>query len=60
MGDVQEMLSASLEILSNRPRRRNMGEAARERAIQHFRPEVVLPRYLEVYEKTLNLAPPRN
>jgi N-acetyl-alpha-D-glucosaminyl L-malate synthase BshA len=60
MGEVQGMLSASLEILSNRPRRRNMGEAARERAIQHFRPEVVLPRYLEVYEKTLNLAPPRN
>jgi N-acetyl-alpha-D-glucosaminyl L-malate synthase BshA len=60
MGDVQGMLEASLEILSNRPRRRSMGEAARERAIQHFRPEVVLPRYLEVYEKTLDLVPTRN
>lgn len=54
MGDLQGMLEASLEILTSRTRRRNMGEAARERAIEHFRPEVVLPKYLEVYEKTLN------
>ncbi len=56
MGDVQGMLEAALEILSNRTRRRSMGEAARERATQRFRPEVVLPRYLEVYERTLELA----
>lgn len=55
MGDVAGMLEASLEVLQNRPRRRNMGEAARERAIEHFRPEVVLPKYLEVYERTLGL-----
>lgn len=54
MGDIQGMLEASLEILKSRTRRRNMGEAARHRAIEHFRPEVVLPKYLEVYEKTLN------
>lgn len=60
MGDVQGMLEASLEILSNRPRRRNMGEAARERAIQRFRPEVILPKYLEVYEKTLDLQVARD
>jgi len=53
MGDVQGMLEASLEILANRTRRRNMGEAARAWAIERFRPEVVLPKYLEVYEKTL-------
>ncbi|MCS7058849.1 MAG: N-acetyl-alpha-D-glucosaminyl L-malate synthase BshA [Meiothermus sp.] len=53
VGDIQAMLEASLEILQSRTRRRNMGEAARERAVAHFRPEVVLPRYLEVYEKTL-------
>ncbi|RIH90021.1 N-acetyl-alpha-D-glucosaminyl L-malate synthase [Meiothermus luteus] len=56
VGDIQAMLEASLEILQSRTRRRNMGEAARERAITHFRPEVVLPRYLEVYEKTLEGA----
>ncbi|GIW29592.1 MAG: N-acetyl-alpha-D-glucosaminyl L-malate synthase BshA [Meiothermus sp.] len=54
MGDIPAMLEASLEILTSRTRRRAMGEAARARAIEHFRPEVVLPRYLEVYEKTLN------
>ncbi|AWR87548.1 N-acetyl-alpha-D-glucosaminyl L-malate synthase BshA [Meiothermus taiwanensis] len=53
MGDIPAMLEASLEILTNRARRRAMGEAARARAIEHFRPEVVLPRYLEVYERTL-------
>lgn len=54
MGDIQGMLEASLEILKSRTRRRSMGEAARHRAIERFRPEVVLPKYLEVYEKTLN------
>ncbi|WP_036271052.1 N-acetyl-alpha-D-glucosaminyl L-malate synthase BshA [Meiothermus rufus] len=56
VGDVAGMLSASLEILTSRTRRRRMGQAARERAIRHFRPEVIVPRYLEVYEKTLALA----
>ncbi|MGK0619913.1 N-acetyl-alpha-D-glucosaminyl L-malate synthase BshA [Meiothermus cerbereus] len=56
MGDIPGMLEASLEILTNRTRRRNMGEAARARAIERFRPEVVLPHYLEVYEKTLEGA----
>lgn len=56
LGNVDAMLEASLEILQNPYRRRQMGEAARERAIHDFRPEVVLPKYLEVYEKTLDLA----
>ncbi|MCS7069160.1 MAG: N-acetyl-alpha-D-glucosaminyl L-malate synthase BshA [Meiothermus sp.] len=60
MGDVQGMLEASLEILTSRTRRRNMGEAARARAIERFRPEVVLPKYLEVYEKTLDWQAVRN
>ncbi|MDX2005643.1 MAG: N-acetyl-alpha-D-glucosaminyl L-malate synthase BshA [Meiothermus sp.] len=54
VGDIPEMLESSLEILKNRTTRRRMGEAARQRAVEHFRPEVVLPRYLEVYEKALD------
>jgi L-malate glycosyltransferase len=53
VGGIPEMLEASLEILKNRLTRRRMGEAARERATTHFRPEVVLPKYLEVYEGAL-------
>jgi N-acetyl-alpha-D-glucosaminyl L-malate synthase BshA len=56
VGDIGGMLQASLEILQDPYRRRRMGEAARGRAIQHFRPEVVLPKYLQVYEKVLELA----
>ncbi|MER3553827.1 MAG: N-acetyl-alpha-D-glucosaminyl L-malate synthase BshA [Meiothermus sp.] len=56
IGDVTGMTQAALEILQNATRRRNMGDAARERAIHHFRPEVILPKYLQVYEKTLELA----
>ncbi|RDI95644.1 N-acetyl-alpha-D-glucosaminyl L-malate synthase BshA [Meiothermus sp. QL-1] len=56
VGDIQGMLEASLEILTSRTRRRSMGELARERAVSHFRPEVVLPKYLEVYERTLELT----
>ncbi|MCV4776899.1 hypothetical protein OFM21_29425, partial [Escherichia coli] len=53
IGDVAGMTEATLEILNNAYRRRQMGEAARDRAIQSFRPEVILPKYLEVYERTL-------
>jgi len=56
VGDIGGMLQASLEILQDPYRRRQMGEAARGRAIQHFRPEVVLPKYLKVYESVLELA----
>jgi L-malate glycosyltransferase len=35
---------------------RPLGEAARSRAIEHFRPEVILPHYLEAYEKALKPA----
>ncbi len=56
IGDVAGMTEATLEILNNAYRRRQMGEAARDRATKHFRPEVILPQYLEVYEKTLDLA----
>ena len=54
LGDISGMLEASLEILKNRTVRRRMGETARARAVEFFRPEVVLPKYLEVYEKTLD------
>lgn len=54
LGNIEAMLEASLEILQNPYRRRQMGEAARERAIHDFRPEVILPQYLQVYERTLD------
>jgi len=57
IGDIAGMTEATLEILNNAYRRRQMGEAARERAIQSFRPEVILPKYLKVYERTLEGNP---
>jgi L-malate glycosyltransferase len=51
VGDVTAMTQGVLEAMA---RRNELGTAARERAVEQFRPGVVLPRYLEVYQKALD------
>lgn len=53
VGDTQAMTQAILQILDNPARRKQMGEAARMQAIESFRPEQILPQYLEVYQSVL-------
>lgn len=54
VGDVDGMARASLEVLSSVERRLEMGERSRIRAIRQFRPGVILPRYIDVYNEVLN------
>lgn len=53
VGDVAGMAEASLEVLCNPDRRQDIGERARIRAIRHFRPGVILPGYVDVYNRVL-------
>lgn len=53
VGHTEAMAEAVLGILADPRRRAEMGRAARERAVQSFRPEHILPRYLEVYQSAL-------
>lgn len=53
VGHTEAMAEAVLGILADPARRAEMGRAARERAVRHFRPEHILPRYLEVYQSVL-------
>lgn len=53
VGHTEAMAEAVLGLLADSQRKADMGRAARERAVQHFRPEHILPRYLEVYQSVL-------
>ncbi len=50
VGDVEGMSQAAITALENLP---TMRKAARERAVREFHPDVILPKYIEVYERTL-------
>ena len=53
VGDVEGMAGRALEILSDRARRRKMGERAREIAIERFSAERVIPMYVDFYDEVL-------
>ncbi len=53
VGDVEGMIAASLEVLSTPERRAEIGERSRIRAIRNFRPGVILPGYIDVYNEVL-------
>ncbi len=57
VSDVPGMVQAALQILEDPARQRQMRQAAREWAMQQFRPESVLPRYLEIYQSVLEGHP---
>lgn len=54
VGNVDAMADYALEILSDEPRLEAMGKRAREKALSKFHPQMVVPRYEQLYEKVLN------
>jgi L-malate glycosyltransferase len=52
VGDVQAMTEAALQALEP-DRHASMSAKARERAVKDFHPDVILPGYIDVYERTL-------
>jgi glycosyltransferase involved in cell wall biosynthesis len=53
VGDVDKMASDAVRLLANEDLRRKMGRQARESAIGRYRTDVVIPQYIEFYEKVI-------
>lgn len=53
LGDVYAMAEAAIEILSDKDKRREMGRAARRRAIEKFEAGIIVPRYEALYREMI-------
>lgn len=54
IGDVDRMAKYAVELLTNEKRYNNFSKNARNRAVNHFEKKLILPKYVEYYEKILN------
>ena len=54
VGDVKKMATDAARLLSDEKGRRTMGKRARESAVTRYRTDVVIPMYIEFYEKVLS------
>ncbi len=53
VGDVDKMANDAARLLADDEFRHKMGARARESAISRYRTDLIIPRYLEFYEKVL-------
>ncbi len=54
IGDIDRMAKYAIELFTNEKRYNNFSKNARERAVKNFDKKLVLPKYVEYYEKILN------
>ena len=53
VGDVEKMADDAARLLAKEELRRDMGRRARESAISRYRTDLVIPKYIEFYERVL-------
>ncbi|MFN2515732.1 MAG: N-acetyl-alpha-D-glucosaminyl L-malate synthase BshA [Pyrinomonadaceae bacterium] len=53
VGDVDKMGEDAARLLADKALRGKMGRRARESAVERYRTEIVIPQYIEFYERTL-------
>jgi len=53
VGDVDKMAADAARLLTDEKLRKEMGQRARESAIDRYRTDVVIPQYIEFYEQIL-------
>ena len=53
VGDVEKMANDAARLLTDDDFRHEMGRRARESAISRYRTDLIIPRYIEFYEKIL-------
>ncbi|HEV7472520.1 MAG TPA: N-acetyl-alpha-D-glucosaminyl L-malate synthase BshA [Pyrinomonadaceae bacterium] len=53
VGDVEKMAKDAALLLTDDARRREMGKRAREFAVTNYRTDIIIPRYIEFYERVL-------
>lgn len=56
VGDVDAMAEAGLRILADEELRRAMGAAGRQRAVEHFTADKIVPQYEELYYTLIDRA----
>ena len=54
VGDVEKMANDTARLLADDEFRREMGRRARESAISRYRTDLIIPQYIEFYEKTIS------
>jgi N-acetyl-alpha-D-glucosaminyl L-malate synthase BshA len=57
VGDVEKMAADAAKLLTDATLRREMGRRARESAVSRYRTDIVIPQYIEFYERTLKKTP---
>ncbi|MDQ1729669.1 MAG: L-malate glycosyltransferase [Pyrinomonadaceae bacterium] len=60
VGDVEKMAADATRLLRDETFRRDMGQRARGSAVSRYRSDIVIPQYLQFYEKVLQQAPKPN
>lgn len=53
VGDVDKMANDAVRLLADEEFRREMGRRARESAISRFRTDLIIPQYIQFYERVL-------
>jgi N-acetyl-alpha-D-glucosaminyl L-malate synthase BshA len=53
VGDLEKMSDDAAQLLSNEPIRREMGARARESAISRYSTDLVIPQYIDFYERVI-------
>jgi glycosyltransferase involved in cell wall biosynthesis len=53
MGDVEKMSADAALLLMNEEMRREMGRRARESAVSRYSTDLVIPQYIDFYERIL-------
>jgi len=56
VGDVERLSEALVSLVGARDMRRRLGQAARQRVLREFTPEIIGSRYLDLYKKLLFTA----
>jgi len=54
VGDLDKMAEDATRLLNDNDLRRTMGERARDSALSRYRTDVVIPQYIDFYEKVLS------
>ncbi len=56
VGDIEKMAEDAAHLLADTDFRRNMGRRARELALSRYRTDIIIPQYIQFYEKVLASA----
>ena len=54
IGDIDRMAKYTIELLTNEKRYKSFSKNSRERAVNNFDKDLIVPKYVNYYERVLN------